>query len=102
MRLGERRSAARRGSQGALFDLDVQFKTHLDLLALGTERAAREGIFAARVRGDRVLLVTDIHGCNEQGWTDTEFARGASSGQHAGAHASAVASRPMSTRPAWT
>jgi hypothetical protein len=44
-----------------LFDLDVPFKTHLDLLALGTERAAREGIFAARVRGDRALLVTDIY-----------------------------------------
>lgn len=43
-----------------LFDVDVQFKTHLDLLALGTERAARDGIFAVRVRGDRALLVTDI------------------------------------------
>lgn len=57
-----------------LFDLDVQFKTHLDLLALGTERAAREGIFAARVRGDRALMVTDIYGCSQQGWTDEEFA----------------------------
>lgn len=56
-----------------LFDLDVQFKTHLDLLALGTERAAREGIFAARVRGDRVLVVSDIYGCGAQGWTDAEF-----------------------------
>lgn len=57
-----------------LFDLDVPFKTHLDLLALGTERAAREGIFAARVRGDRALLVTDIYGSNSQGWTEAEFA----------------------------
>jgi hypothetical protein len=57
-----------------LFDLDTPFKTHLDLLALGTERAAREGIFAARVRGDRALLVTDIYGCNAQGWTEEEFA----------------------------
>jgi hypothetical protein len=57
-----------------LFDLDVQFRTHLDLLAVGTERAAREGIFAARVRGNRALLVTDIYGCGAQGWTDAEFA----------------------------
>lgn len=57
-----------------LFDLDVPFKTHLDLLALGTGQAAREGIFAARVRGDRAFLVTDIYGCNAQGWTETEFA----------------------------
>jgi hypothetical protein len=56
-----------------LFDLDVQFKTHLDLLAIGTERAAQKGIFTARVRGDRTLLVADIYGCNAQGWTDTEF-----------------------------
>lgn len=57
-----------------LFDLDVQFKTHLDLLALGTERAARKGIFAARVRGDRALLVADIYGCSAQGWTEVGFA----------------------------
>ena len=46
----------------------------MDLLALGTERAARDGIFTARVRGDRALLVTDIYGCSAQGWTDDEFA----------------------------
>lgn len=57
-----------------LFDLDVQFKTHLDALALGTERAARKGIFAARIRGDRALLVSDIYGCNQQGWSEDEFA----------------------------
>lgn len=57
-----------------LFDLDVQFRTNLDLLNLGTERAARKGIFASRVRGDRALLVTDIYGCSQQGWTDAEFA----------------------------
>ncbi len=50
-----------------LFDVDVPFRTHLDLLALGTERAAREGIFAARVRGDRALLVTDIYGSPRTG-----------------------------------
>jgi hypothetical protein len=57
-----------------LFDVDVPFRTHLDLLALGIDRAAREGIFAARVRGDRALLVTDIYGCNQQGWTSEQFA----------------------------
>jgi hypothetical protein len=56
-----------------LFDVDVQFRTHLDLLALGTERAARDGIFAARVRGERALLVTDIYGCSQQGWTGEQF-----------------------------
>lgn len=61
-------------SGARLLDLDAQFRTHLDLLALGTERAAREGIFAARVRGDRALLVADIYGCNAQGCTDAEFA----------------------------
>ena len=52
----------------------MPFRTHLDLLALGTERAAREGIFAARVRGDRALLVTDLYGCSAQGWSEEEFA----------------------------
>jgi len=56
-----------------LYDLDVQFRTHLDLLAIGTDRAARDGIFAARVPGARTLIVTDIYGCNAQGWTDAEF-----------------------------
>jgi hypothetical protein len=63
-----------RDRRARLFDLDVQFKTHLDVLAIGTERAAREGIFAARIRGDRALLVSDIYGCSEQGWTAEEFA----------------------------
>ena len=49
-----------------LFNLDVPVRTHLDLLALGTERAAREGIFAARMRGDRALLVTDIYGATHR------------------------------------
>lgn len=56
-----------------LFDLDVQFRTHLDALDLGTKRAAQEGVFAARVRGDRALLVADIYGCSAQGWTDAQF-----------------------------
>jgi hypothetical protein len=57
-----------------LFDLKLQFKTHLNLLALGTERAAQKGIFAARVPGDRALMVSDIYGCSQQGWTDEEHA----------------------------
>ena len=56
-----------------LYDLDVPFKTHLDLLEIGTERAAREGIFAARVKGERALLVTDFYGCNAQGWAEDEY-----------------------------
>jgi hypothetical protein len=56
-----------------LCNLDVPFRTHLDLLRAGTERAAREGIFAAKVRGMRALLVTDLYGCNAQGWNDAEY-----------------------------
>ncbi len=56
-----------------LYDLDLPYRTHLDLLRTGTERAAREGIFAARVRGDRALLVTDLYGCQAQGWTEDQF-----------------------------
>jgi hypothetical protein len=57
-----------------LYELDVPFKTHLDLLRTGTERAARDGIFTARVPGNRALIVTDLHGCTAQSWTETEFA----------------------------
>lgn len=56
-----------------LFDLDVPFRTHLDLLRTGTERAAVEGLFVARVPGDRALFVTDIYGYTAQGWTDDEW-----------------------------
>jgi hypothetical protein len=56
-----------------LYDLDLPFKTHLDVLRLGTERAARDGIFASRIRGGRMLLVTDMYGCQAQGWTEEEF-----------------------------
>ncbi len=73
-----RLKAARRALNGAgplpgddraerLYDLDLPFKTHPDLLATGTERAAREGIFAARVPGNRALLVSDLYGCQAQG-----------------------------------
>lgn len=58
-----------------LYDLDIPFGAHLDLLRTGTERAARDGVFAAKVPGERALLVTDIYGCNAQGWNDAEFQR---------------------------
>jgi len=51
----------------------VPFRTHLDLLRTGTERAAVEGLFVARVPGDRALFVTDIYGYTAQGWTDDEW-----------------------------
>jgi hypothetical protein len=56
-----------------LYDLDLPYRTHLDLLRDGTERAARDGIFAAKVRGGRALLVTDLYGCQAQGWTEDQF-----------------------------
>ena len=56
-----------------LYDLDLPYRTHLDLLKTGTERAARDGIFAAKVRGDRALLVADLYGCQTQGWTEDQF-----------------------------
>lgn len=57
-----------------MYDLDIPFKTHLNLLRIGTERAAKEGIFVAKLAGDRALFVTDLHGYSVQGWTDDEFA----------------------------
>jgi hypothetical protein len=57
-----------------LFNLDIPFRTHLNLLGTGTDRAAMDGIFAAKVPGERALLVTDIYGCNAQGWTEDEYA----------------------------
>jgi hypothetical protein len=56
-----------------LYDIDLPYKTHLDVLRLGTERAARDGIFTAKLPGDRALLVTDLFGCTADGWTDDEW-----------------------------
>jgi hypothetical protein len=50
-----------------LCDLDVPFKTHLDLLRTGTERAARDGAFAAKVPGNRAILVIDMIACAAKG-----------------------------------
>lgn len=56
-----------------LYDLDVTFKTHLELLRLATERASTDGIFATRVPGDRALVAADLYGCNLQGWNSSEI-----------------------------
>jgi len=56
-----------------LYDIDLPYQTHLDVLRLGTERAARDGIFTAKLAGDRALLVTDIYGYTAGGWTDDEW-----------------------------
>lgn len=56
-----------------LYDIDVPFKTRLDLLELGTRRAASDGIFTARVPGNRVLVVVDLYGCELQGWEPNDF-----------------------------
>jgi hypothetical protein len=56
-----------------LYDVDLPYKTHLDVLRAGTERAARDGIFTAKLRGDRALLVTDLYGCTASGWTDDKW-----------------------------
>jgi hypothetical protein len=56
-----------------LYDLNVQFKTHLDVLRLGTERAARDGFFTAKLPGDRALLVSDLYGYSLKGWSEEEW-----------------------------
>jgi hypothetical protein len=56
-----------------LYDLDLPFRTHLKILRDGTERAANDGLFAAKIPGDRALLVADVYGCSVQGWTEEEF-----------------------------
>jgi hypothetical protein len=54
-------------------DLDVSFKTYLSLLATGMLQADRKGLFAAKVPGNRALIVADIYGYSRQGWTGDEF-----------------------------
>ena len=56
-----------------LYDIDLPYKTHLDVLRAGTERAAREGIFTAKLPGDRALIVTDLYGYTAHGWTDDKW-----------------------------
>jgi hypothetical protein len=56
-----------------LYDLGLPYRTRLDVLRLGTERAARDGIFTAKLPGARALLVTDLYGYAAGGWTDDEW-----------------------------
>jgi hypothetical protein len=58
-----------------LYDLNVQFKAHLEILRLGTERAAKNGFFTAKLPGDRALLVSDLCGYSLKGWSDEEWAQ---------------------------
>jgi hypothetical protein len=50
-----------------LCDLVVPFKTHLNLLRIGTGHAASEGMFAAKVPGNRAMLVIDMIACAAKG-----------------------------------
>lgn len=45
-----------------LYDINLPYKTHIDVLRLGTERAAHDGLFTAKLPGDRALLITDLYG----------------------------------------
>jgi hypothetical protein len=56
-----------------LYELDLPYHTYLDVLRLGTERAARDGIFTAKLPGARALLVTDIYGYTAGGRTGGEW-----------------------------
>jgi hypothetical protein len=78
-----------------LYDLDLPFKTHLDVLCLGTMRADRDGIFAARIPGGRALIVADMYGCSKQGWTDDEFAAGLESKRNAALRRAGISGDPQ-------
>lgn len=56
-----------------LYDIDLPYQTRFDVLRLGTDRAARDGIFTAKLPGDRALFVTDLYGYAAGGWTDDEW-----------------------------
>lgn len=62
-----------RDRRARLYDIDLPYKTHLDVLRVGTERAARDGIFTAKLPGDRALLITDLYGYTARGWTEDEW-----------------------------
>ncbi|MFI8234885.1 hypothetical protein ACIGDI_39425 [Streptomyces sp. NPDC085900] len=53
--------------------VDTPLRTHLGLLQTATERAAKDGIFAAKAPGSRALLAVDLYGVIGQGWTRQEF-----------------------------
>lgn len=55
-----RQRAAGKDHRAHLRGIDLEYKTHLDALRIGAERAARDGLFTARLPDDRALLATDI------------------------------------------
>ncbi|MFF3412590.1 hypothetical protein ACFYW8_41940 [Streptomyces sp. NPDC002742] len=56
-----------------LHDIDTPLRTHLELLQTATQRAAKDGIFSAKVPGSRALIAVDLYGVIGQGWTPQEF-----------------------------
>lgn len=56
-----------------LHDIGTPLRTHMELLQTATQRAATDGIFAAKVPGSRALIAVDLHGVISQGWTREEF-----------------------------
>ncbi|WP_333736215.1 hypothetical protein [Streptomyces sp. IBSBF 2806] len=56
-----------------LHDIDTPLQTHMELLQTATQRAAKDGIFAAKVPGSRALLAVDLYGVISQSWTPQEF-----------------------------
>jgi hypothetical protein len=56
-----------------LYDLDLPYQNHLKVLRDGAARAAADGIFTAKLPGDRALLVTDIFGFSARGWTEDDW-----------------------------
>jgi len=87
-----------------LVDLDVPFRTHLDLLALGTERAAREGSSQRECAATgRCWSPTSTDAAHRAGPTrSSPSSWRVSPARHAGARAWARGRRPMSARRAWT
>ncbi|MEU6192371.1 hypothetical protein [Streptomyces sp. NPDC047061] len=56
-----------------LHDIDTPLRTHMELLQTATQRATRDGIFAAKVPGSRALIAVDLHGVISQDWTPQGF-----------------------------
>jgi hypothetical protein len=61
------------GPSARLYDIDVPYASHLNVLRRATERASRDGIFTTKLPGDRVLLVTDVYGYSAGGWTGDDW-----------------------------
>ncbi len=56
-----------------LHDIDTPLLTHMELLQTATQRAAKDGIFAAKVPGSRALIAVDLYGVISRSWTPQEF-----------------------------